>query len=92
MEIIYRQHAIKRMHEREISAEDIEAAIECGEIIECYPNDTPYPSVLVLGEANSKNIHIVYADSDEDNLRIIITAYVPNPEIWLEDMKTRRTK
>lgn len=90
MRIIYRQHAIKRMHERCISEIDVEQAIETGTIIEAYPNDTPYPSALLLGHADNKAVHVVYADSIDEDLRIIITVYEPNPEIWYEDQKTRR--
>ncbi|ADL55378.1 DUF4258 domain-containing protein [Gallionella capsiferriformans] len=90
MRIIYRQHAIKRMHERCISEIDVEQAIESGTIIEAYPNDTPYPSALLLGNAGNKAVHVVYADSVDEDLRIIITVYEPNPEIWFEDLKTRR--
>lgn len=90
MRIIYRQHAIRRMHERCISEIDVEQAMETGAIVEAYPNDTPYPSALLLGHAGNKAIHIVYADSIEENLRIIITVYEPNLEIWLEDLRTRR--
>lgn len=46
MRIIYRQHAIQRMHERSISEIEVEQAIENGTNINEYPNDTPYPSSL----------------------------------------------
>ncbi len=90
MRIIYRQHAIKRMHERSLSEIEVEQAIENGKIIEEYPSDTPYPSALLLGQAGYKAIHVVYADSVEEDFRIIITVYEPNLEIWFEDLKTRR--
>jgi hypothetical protein len=90
MKLIYRQHAIKRMHERCITEPEIEQAIESGTIIEQYPNDTPYPSVLLLGHAGIKAIHIVYADSIENDARIIITVYEPDPRIWFENLKRRR--
>lgn len=90
MRIIYRQPAIRRMHERCISEIDVEQAMETGAIIEAYPNDIPYPSALLLGHAGNKAVHVVYADSIEENLRIIITVYEPNLEIWLEDLRTRR--
>ena len=54
MKLIYRQHAVKRMHERSIAEEDVEYAIASGKIIENYPNDTPYPSALLLGYAGTK--------------------------------------
>lgn len=88
--LIYRQHAVKRMHERSISENDVELAIAGGIIIESYPNDTPYPSALLLGHAGTKAVHVVYADDLEECIRIIITVYEPDPEIWREDLKTRR--
>lgn len=90
MKLIYRQHAIKRMHERCIAEEEVEHAIESGEIIESYPNDTPYPSFLILGYAGTKAVHVVYADDIEDSNRIIITVYEPDPNLWCDDLKRRR--
>jgi hypothetical protein len=90
MKLIFRQHAIKRMHERCITEEEVEHAIKSGVLIESYPNDTPYPSFLLLGHAGTKAVHVVYADDAEDNTRIIITVYEPDPEIWCKNLKTRR--
>lgn len=90
MELIYRQHAIKRMHERCITEEEVEHAIASGTIIENYPNDTPYPSALLLGHAGTKTVHVVYADDVAGNTRIIITVYEPDLEIWYDDHKKRR--
>jgi hypothetical protein len=90
MKLIYRQHAIKRMHERCITEEEVEHAIKSGEIIENYPNDTPYPSFLILGNVGTKAIHVVYADDAEENTQIVITVYEPDQKIWCEDLKTRR--
>ncbi len=88
--LIYRQHAVKRMHERCITEQEVEYAIASGAIIESYPNDTPYPSVLLLGHVETKAIHVVYADDVEDSIRIIITVYQPDPEIWHDDLHRRR--
>ena len=49
MKLIFRQHAIKRMHERCITEEEVEHTIKNGTIIESYPDDTPYASFLLLG-------------------------------------------
>jgi len=90
LKLIYRQHAIKRMYERRITEAEIHRALEAGEVIENYSNDTPHPSVLLLGTAGSKTVHVVYADNIEGNERIIITVYEPDTAIWHEDLKTRR--
>jgi hypothetical protein len=62
--LIYRQHAVKRMHERSITEQEVADAIASGTVIESYPSDTPYPSVLLLGMAGTKVIHVVYADAE----------------------------
>ena len=59
--LVFRVHAIRRMFERRISDEDIKDAIETGETIEEYPDDTPYPSELKLGWRGSRPIHVVLA-------------------------------
>ncbi len=51
MKLVFRQHAIRRMFERRISVEDVNAALVNGKIIEDYPDDAPYPSRLLLGYA-----------------------------------------
>jgi hypothetical protein len=37
------------MVERNITATDVREVLANGEVIETYPDDTPYPSQLVLG-------------------------------------------
>jgi len=78
------------MHERCIKEEDVEHAIASGTVIESYPDDTPYPSALLLGHAGTKAVHVVYADAADERLRIIITVYEPDAAIWCDDLKTRR--
>jgi len=91
MKLIYRQHAIKRMHERGISENEVEQTLANGTVIESYPNDMPFASALLLGQANGKSIHVVYADDVADGIRIVITVYEPDLNIWNVDLKTRRT-
>lgn len=87
----FRQHAIKRMFERNITEVDIETVLSNGEVIEDYPNDYPLPSCLWLGYIDNRPIHVVYADSIQTNERIIITVYEPNPNQWSGDF-TKRIK
>ncbi len=90
MRLIDRQHAVKRMHERCITEEEVEYAIATGTVIESYPDDMPYPSALLLRHAGTKAVHVVCADDAEEGMKIVITAYEPDTEIWNEDLKTRR--
>jgi len=38
---MFRMHAIRRMFERGITVDEVEAVLGAGEVIEDYPNDTP---------------------------------------------------
>ena len=88
-QIVVTLHSRKRMNERGILLRDVIRAIDCGEIIEQYPNDFPFPSCLILGPAvNGRLLHIV-ASLNDGNL-YLITTYFPNDENWNEDGKTRR--
>lgn len=90
MKLIYRQHALQRMFERGISTNDITAALSSGKVIMDYPTDTPYPSCLWLGYSSGKPLHVLFADNQDSNERIIITAYHPDPMLWTDDFATRR--
>jgi hypothetical protein len=48
-EIIFSGHAVQRMFERAITATDVRAVIESGEIIADYPSDLPFPSSFLVG-------------------------------------------
>ncbi len=89
--LVFRVHAIQRMFERQISPEDVHHVLKTGEVIEDDPNDTPYPSRLVLGWRGSQPIHVVAADNDKDRETIVITTYVPDPDRWEQDFKRRKT-
>ena len=82
------RHILIRMAQRNISMEDVKAAIMGGAIIEDYPNDYPEPSCLILGFNNKRPLHIVCGIHDEELW--LITAYQPNTNEWYNDFKTRK--
>jgi len=88
--LIYRTHAIERMYKRYISKQDVHHVLERGEVIEDYPDDTPYPSRLVLGWVEDRPLHVVAADNDDMRETIVITAYEPDPLLWEPDFRKRR--
>lgn len=87
MKLVFRQHAIRRMFERKISAADVHQVLERGRVIEDYPGDAPFPSALYLGRIGTQPLHVVAADSPQ--ARIIVTVYEPDPTLWSEDFSTR---
>ena len=86
--MVLTQHSRKRFAERGISIDDIGYVFRTGEIIERYPDDTPFPSCLILGYSGERALHVV-AGIDDD-LVYIITAYAPSPEKWEADWKMRK--
>ena len=87
--IIWTQHGLERMQERDISRADVKNGIASGEIIEEYPDDYPHPICLIFGyTVNGRILHIV-AGCDSINV-YIITAYYPDSRKFEDDLKTRR--
>ncbi|WP_298336223.1 DUF4258 domain-containing protein [Ferrimicrobium sp.] len=81
-QFVYRIHAIQRMFERQIQRSVVEAVVDSGTTIESYPEDTPYPSRLVLGWDRGRPMHVVVADDLEDDETVVTTVYLPDPMRW----------
>lgn len=90
--LIFRVHAIQRMFQRGIRMEDVRHALAAGEAIEEYPDDTPYPSRLVLGWCGDRPLHLVIADNEESDEKIIVTVYEPDAGEWERDFRRRKIK
>jgi len=71
-----------------ISVAEARDVIAMGEVIEEYPGDPRGESALLLGLGSGRPIHVVAAP--KDSYLAIITAYVPDPEAWDRDFRTRR--
>ena len=87
--IIFRAHAIIRMFQRRVDEKDVRSVLETGEIIEAYPDDTPYPSRLMLGWLGSRPLHVVAAENIAANETIVITVYEPEQDKWSHNFKRR---
>jgi hypothetical protein len=90
--IIFTGHALKRMFERRLTDEDVREAIRNGEIIEEYPDDSPFPSTLILGFSEARAIHIVVGLDISTGTCYVITVYGPDPNLWDSKFRTRRNK
>lgn len=83
------EHARIRLYERHLCIDDIVNGINTGEIIKQYPEDKPLPSCLVLGySVKLESIHIVV--SCDTDFIYLITAYFPDPDMWENDLRTRK--
>lgn len=89
--LTFRVHAIRRMFRRSITHDQVRLVLESGQVIEDYPDDTPYPSQLILGWIGTRPLHVVAAYDAKTGEAIIITAYEPDPAQWDSALKRRKT-
>jgi uncharacterized protein DUF4258 len=89
--IIFRVHAVQRMFERSISAKKVSQSLQSGETIEDYSGEMPEPSRLILGFQGKRPFHVVTSENPETNEITIITVYIPDPDKWDKDFKSRRS-
>ena len=89
-QIIYSGHAVRRMFERSLLPAHVAIAIQRGEVIADYPDDSPHPSALILGFVEGKPIHAVVAVDAASHRCYVVTAYRPDPGIWAQDFRSRR--
>jgi hypothetical protein len=90
MKVTYRVHAVRRMFDRGITEADVHTALSEGEEISAYPEDTPYPSRLLLGWRGDKPLHVVAAYNAQDEEEIVITVYEPDPALWEDGFRRRK--
>ncbi|MBL0717146.1 MAG: DUF4258 domain-containing protein [Desulfosarcina sp.] len=57
--IAFKKHSAIRMREREIYVDEVKKVLMCGEIIEEYLEDRPFPSCWSLDLLKSKNPSIL---------------------------------
>lgn len=77
------------MFQRGISPEMISGLLQSGEVVASYPEDKPYPSVLLLGFAQQQPVHAVVARDPVSGACYLVTVYRPDPLLWGADFKTR---
>ena len=88
--LVFSSHAVRRMFARRISEAEVETAIDNGTIIESYPDDTPFASYLALDFIDDRPIHVVYSIDESTNIFYVITAYIPDSEIWQNNFSVRK--
>jgi len=79
------------MFEPNISAKKVSQALQSGQTIEDYSADTTEPSRLILGFQGRRPFHVVASENQEHNITTIITVYIPDPDKWNKDFRSRRS-
>ena len=90
--VVFSGHAIQRMFQRGVGRDAVNAVISGGETVADYPDDTPYPSCLLLGRVGNRPLHVVVAWDAGTSTCIIVTAYEPQPEQWEPGFRRRRAQ
>ena len=89
-QIRWTYHATMRFRQRVIGFEAVLDSVDSYEVIEEYSEDKYLPSYLIRAGQEGSIFHIhAAADLEGDNVRIV-TAYVPNPQEWDTELRTRR--
>ena len=84
-------HVLKAFEKRGLSRQGVISVINTGEVIEDYPEDKPFPSCLVSGYNDNGCVqHVVCALGA--GMLWMITTYIPDLEVWNDDLVTRREK
>ncbi len=86
----FSRHAMERIFQRSIPPDAILECIRTAEVIASYPDDMPYPSMLLLGVVDGLPVHVLVARDGENGNCHVATVYRPDPELWNSDCKTRR--
>jgi len=79
------------MFERHVSAQKVVQALRTGETIEDYSSEMSEPGRLILGFQGKRPIHVVVSENPETKETTIITVYVPDPDKWNKEFKSRRS-
>jgi hypothetical protein len=78
------------MFERHISVKKVSQVLQSGETIEDYSAEMPEPSRLILGVQGKHPFHLVASENPATDETTIITVYIPDPDKWSKDFKSRR--
>jgi hypothetical protein len=89
-ETYFRVHAVQRMFERNVSVKRVMEAIQTGAIIEDYSSEMPEPGRLILGFQGRRPFHVVVSENPEASETTVITVYIPDPDKWKKDSRSRR--
>jgi hypothetical protein len=88
--VLFLSHAVRQMSrpDRMITTTEVRGVITTGVVIEEYTNDPRGASCLLLGHGTGdRPIHVVCSPKPE--FLAIITAYLPDPNDWSEDLRLR---
>ena len=88
--VLFLPHAVRQMSrpDRMISADEVSEVVRTGVVLEDYPDDPRGHSCLVAAQSSEgRMVHVVCAPKAD--FLAVITAYVPDPEQWVDGTRRR---
>jgi len=87
------EHGYDELAADGLSAREVVAGINAGIVVEEYPDYPKGPCVLLLQkDRDGQPIHVVWGiPRGHANPAVLVTAYRPDPTVWIEDFMRRRT-
>lgn len=79
------------MFQRAIPMSEAVHVVRSGQIIEEYPDDSPWPESVVLGETSRGPIHVVVGRDPATGRCVMITLYWPDHTRWDDEFRRRRS-
>ena len=89
-QIEWSTHTLARLILKNIPQSAVRQTILTGEVIEDYPQDTPFPSCLVMAWVDGAPYHVVVSLDETTDTVFVITAYEPSLDRFQADFRTRR--
>ncbi|MBU0897452.1 MAG: DUF4258 domain-containing protein [Candidatus Omnitrophica bacterium] len=92
-EIKISDHGYDEIAEDDIFIKDIIADVNNGIIVEDYPEYPKGPCVLVVEkDKDARPIHVVWGiPKDASSPAVVVTAYRPDVNMWMDNFTRRRT-
>ena len=88
--VFWKDHILQRMRQRKITVSEVLSVLKDFQIIEVYNDDKPFPSYLLMGYAEDRPLHIVAAVNAENFETHLVTVYIPDDSIWMDDYRRRK--
>jgi hypothetical protein len=87
-------HGYDELRKDDILLEDVVAGVTTAVLVEEYSDRFRGPGVLSLQhDAAGRPIHVVWAlPADERRPAVLVTAYRPDPSLWDDDFRLRKSK